>query len=199
MQRARSFLAAGLAGLAIAVLASPAAAETQTYAIDPDHTTVGFTVRHMFTNLNGQFNTFNGAIALDPETGRVSAAKGVIETASVDTRHEKRDGHLKSEDFFDVKKHPTMTFTGREFTQGPDGTEIKGDLTLLGVTKPVTFKTRFLGAGKDPWGNTRAGLTAETRINRKDYGMDFNKVLDTGGLLIGDEVDITLEIEAIAQ
>lgn len=196
MKRVRSFLVAGIALLA---LAPQALAESQTFAIDPDHTTVGFTVRHMFTNLNGQFNNFNGAVTLDPKTGQVTAAKAVVETASVDTRHEKRDGHLQSPDFFDVKKFPTMTFTGKQFKQGADGTEITGDLTLLGVTKPVTLKTRFLGAGKDPWGNVRAGLSGHTRINRKDFGMDFNKVLDTGGLLIGDEVDINIEVEAIAQ
>lgn len=196
MKRVRSFL---LAALAVLALAPQAWAESHTYVIDPDHTTVGFTVRHMFTNLNGHFNAFNGALTLDPKTGRISAVKAVVETASVDTRHEKRDGHLRDTDFFNVKKYPTMTFTGREFKQGAKGTQITGDLTLLGVTRPVTFQARFLGAGKDPWGNVRAGLTAHARINRKDFGMDFNKVLDTGGLLIGDEVDITLDVEAIAQ
>jgi polyisoprenoid-binding protein YceI len=196
MKRVRSFLVAGIAVLA---LASPALAESQTFKIDPDHTTVGFTVRHMFTKLNGQFDDFSGAIAMDPKTGAITAVKGVVETASVDTDHEKRDGHLRSEDFFDVKKWPTMTFTGKEFKQGPDGMEITGDLTLRGVTKPVTLKTEFLGAGKDPWGNTRAGLSGHARINRKDFGMDFNKVLDTGGLLIGDQVDINIEVEAIAE
>jgi polyisoprenoid-binding protein YceI len=185
--------------MAVLALASVASAEPGTFKIDPDHTNVGFSVRHMFSNLNGRFGAFDGAVTLDPKTGQVTAAKGVIQTASVDTRHEKRDGHLKSPDFFDVAKYPTMTFTGKSFKQGPDGTEITGDFTLRGVTKPVTFKTKFLGAGPDPWGKTRAGLTAHARINRKDYGMDFNKVLDTGGLLIGDEVDINLEIEAIQQ
>jgi len=194
MTRIRTALLAALTAVA---LATPAWAEVHTFQIDPDHTTVGFNVRHMFTNLHGQFNSFNGTFQLDPKTGAVSAAKAVIETASVDTDHEKRDGHLKSEDFFNVEKFPAMTFTGKVFKQVDGGTEITGDFTLLGVTKPLTLKAKFLGAGADPWGNTRAGLTATGRIDRKDFGMDFNKVLDTGGLLIGDEVDITLEVEAV--
>jgi len=194
MTRIRTAL---LAALATVALASPAWAEVHTYQIDPDHTNVDFTVRHMFTNLNGRFDSFNGTFVLDPKTGAVTAAKGVVETASVDTRHEKRDGHLKSPDFFNVEKFPAMTFTGKVFKQVEGGTEITGDFTLLGVTKPLTLKAKFLGAGADPFGNTRAGLTATGRINRKDFGMDFNKVLDSGGLLIGDEVDITLQVEAI--
>lgn len=186
-----------LATLTAVALATPAWAEVHTYQIDPDHTNVGFTVRHMFTNLEGRFDSFNGTFQLDPKTGAVTAAKGVIETTSVDTHHEKRDGHLKSPDFFNVEKYPAMTFTGKVFKQVKGGTEVTGDLTLLGVTKPVTLKTKFLGAGADPFGNTRAGLSATGRINRKEFGMDFNKVLDTGGLLIGDEVEINLEVEAI--
>lgn len=195
----KSVRTALFAVLAVLVLAPQAMAESKTYQIDPDHSNMGFTVRHMFSNLEGRFGSFSGAVTLDPKTGQVTAAKGVIETASVDTRHEKRDGHLKSEDFFDVKKYPTMTFTGTSFKQTPEGTEVTGNLTLHGVAKPVTFNTKFLGAGKDPFGNERMGLSAHARINRKDFGMEFNKVLDNGGLLIGDEVDINLEIEGIAK
>lgn len=196
MKRIRTAL---LAVITVLALAPQAMAETKTYTIDPDHSNMGFTVRHMFSNLEGRFGTFSGAISLDPKTGQVTAAKGVIETASVDTRHAKRDGHLKSPDFFDAAKYPTMTFTGKTFKPGKDGTEITGDFTLRGVTKPVTFTTKFLGAGPDPWGNQRMGLSAHARINRKDFGVDFNKVLDSGGLLIGDEVDIDLEIEGISK
>ena len=186
-----------LAGLMLMGAASAAQAETKTFVIDDTHTTVGFTVRHMFTNLKGVFHHFSGALELDTKNGTVAAGKGVVEIASVDTGHEKRDGHLQSPDFFNVEKYPTMTFVVKQSRKVGDDLEISGDFTLLGVTKPVTFKGRFLGVGNDPWGNTRAGLTASTRINRKDYGMDFNKVLDTGGLLIGDQVDINLEIEAV--
>jgi polyisoprenoid-binding protein YceI len=187
-----------LGAIAAFLMLVPAAhAEMKTFMIDADHTTVGFSVRHMFTNLNGSFGSFSGAITLDAKNGIIGAGKVVVETDSVDTNHAKRDGHLKDEDFFNVKKFPTMTFVIHQSRMIGDSQEVTGELTLLGITKSVVFKTKFLGVGKDPWGNTRAGLTAHTRINRKDFGMDFNKVLDSGGLLIGDQVDITLEIEAI--
>jgi polyisoprenoid-binding protein YceI len=199
MTRIRTALVAGLTalGMTALLLATPARAEVHTYQIDADHTDVGFTVRHMFTKLHGRFDTVSGAFQLDPTTGKVSAAKGVVETKSVDTHHEKRDGHLRSPDFFDADKYPTLTFTGKVFKPVKDGTEITGDLTMRGVTKTVTFKTQFLGAAADPFGNTRASISATTRVNRKDFGIDFNKVLDNGGLLIGDDVDIDLEIEGI--
>lgn len=199
MRKVLGALAVAVFGTFLGPMTAPPAAraEVHTYVVDPDHTTVGFSVRHMFTNLHGQFNRFNGTLQLDPKTGQVSAVKAVVESASVDTDHEKRDDHLRSEDFFNVKKFPAMTFTGKVFKPVDGGTEITGDFTLLGVTKTLTLKAKFLGAGADPFGNTRAGLTASGRINRKDFGMEFNKVLDTGGLMIGDEVDIILEVEAI--
>ncbi len=178
-------------------LALTTTAQAATYMIDADHTRVGFTVRHMFTNLSGSFKTFSGSMQMDTKAGTISAIKAVVETASVDTHHQKRDSHLRDADFFDVKKHPSMTFTGKQFKKSGGKIEVTGDFTLLGVTRPVTFTTEILGEGKDPWGNVRAGLTAYAKINRKDFGMDFNKVLDTGGLLIGEEVTIVLEIEAI--
>lgn len=191
----RNTFLAVLAGLFL--VAAPAHAELKTFAIDKDHTTVGFSVRHMFANTTGRFNSFDGAITMDPSNGVIGSGKAVIETASVDTRHEKRDGHLKSPDFFNVEKFPTMTFVITQSRLVGDSLDVTGELTLLGVTKPVTLKAKFLGVGKDPWGNTRAGITANGRINRKDFGMDFNKVLDSGGLLIGDEVDLNLEVELI--
>jgi polyisoprenoid-binding protein YceI len=199
MTRIRTALVAGLTalGMSALLLATPARAEVHTYQIDPDHTDVGFTVRHMFTNLHGRFDSFSGAFDLDPTNGAITAAKGVVETKSVDTRNEKRDGHLQSPDFFDAQKFPTLTFTGKVFKPVAGGTEITGDLTMRGVTKTVTFTTKFLGAAKDPFGNTRASISATTRVNRKDFGIDFNKVLDNGGLLIGDDVDIDLEVEGI--
>jgi len=198
MTRTRAALLAALTAMTTTLaLGAPAWAETHTYQIDPDHTDVGFTVRHMFTNLHGRFDSFSGAFDLDPTTGAVTAAKGVAETKSVDTRNEKRDGHLKSPDFFDAEKFPALTFTGKVFKKTADGTDITGDLTMRGVTKAVTFKAKFLGAAKDPFGNTRASLSATTRVNRQDFGIKFNKVLDNGGLMIGDDVDIELEVEAI--
>jgi len=186
-----------LTGLLMLAMVPVAHAEMKTFTIDAGHTSVGFSVRHMFTNLTGQFGSFNGAITLDTKTGIIGAGKVVVETQSVDTRHEKRDKHLRSEDFFNVAKYPAITFVIHQSRMTGATQEVTGAFTLLGVTKAVVFETKFLGVGNDPWGNTRAGLTAHARINRKDFGMDFNKMLDTGGLLIGDMVDITLEIEAI--
>ncbi len=195
----RKTVMALLAGLMMMGAAGAAHAEMKTYKIDADHTTVGFTVRHMFTNQKGVFRKFSGAIQLDAKNGIIGAGKVVVETASVDTGHAKRDGHLRSPDFFNVKKYPAMTFVIHQSRKIGSDLEVTGELTLLGVSKVITLKGRFLGVGKDPWGNVRAGLTAHTRINRKEFGMDFNKMLDTGGLLIGDQVDINLEVEAIQQ
>lgn len=198
MTRTRAALLAALTIVTTtAALGAPAWAEPHTYQIDADHTNVGFSVRHMFTNLHGTFDTVSGSFELDPTTGAVTGAKGVAETKSVDTRNQKRDDHLRSPDFFDAQKFPALTFTGKVFKTVDGGTDITGDLTMRGVTKTVTFKTKFLGAAKDPFGNTRASLSATTRVNRKDFGIDFNKVLDNGGLLIGDDVDLNLEVEAI--
>ena len=177
-------------------VATAAQAEMATFKLDPDHTTVGFKIRHMFSNVQGNFAKFDGAFQLDPKTGMVGGINGAVETASVNTQHVKRDGHLRNPDFFDVEKHPTMSFKSKDVKKVGDHMEVSGDLTLKGITKPVVFKVEFLGVGSDPWGRVSAGLTATTRIDRKDFGMDFNKVLDTGGLLLGDKVDIILEIEA---
>ncbi|MDH4228552.1 MAG: YceI family protein [Nitrospirota bacterium] len=184
--------------LAMGLLAAPVAnAKDVEFMIDPGHTTVGFTVKHMFSNTTGRFDDFSGTLSLDPKTGVLSAVKGVVKTASVNTNHEKRDGHLKSPDFFNVEKIPTMTFVGKTFRQDGKKQVVTGDFTLLGVTKSVTWEIEFLGVGADPWGGTRAGFTATTTIDRKDYGMTFNKVLDNGGLLVGEEVSLRLDIEAM--
>ena len=119
--------------------------------------------------------------------------------ASIDTGDEGRDGHLRTNDFFDVETFPTMTFTSTGITGSGSDYELHGDLTIRGVTKPVTFELEVGGVGKDPWGNTRAGFTATTSINRKDFGMEYNAVLETGGILIGDKVSIELDIEATLQ
>ncbi|MFQ5509379.1 MAG: YceI family protein [Leptospirillia bacterium] len=184
--------------LAMALLASPAAwAEVATFQIDPDHSTVGFKVRHMMSFTTGQFRNFQGGILMDAATGKVSGAKVVIDAASVDTNHEKRDKHLRDTDFFNVEKFPTLTFTAKDFKQSGNNLAVAGELTMLGETRPVTLQGRYLGSGIDPWGNGRVGFTLISRVDRKDFGMVFNKVLDNGGLLIGEVVDIQLDIEAI--
>jgi polyisoprenoid-binding protein YceI len=170
-----------------------------TWALDAAHSSVGFTVRHMMVSkVRGRFTDYTADIvtAEDPLRSTVNAT---IQMASIDTGDEGRDGHLRTNDFFDIEEFPTMTFTSTGITgSGPDY-ELTGDLTIKGVTKPVTFDLEFGGVGKDPWGNTRAGFTLTGTINRKDFGMAYNAVLETGGIMVGEKVSIELDIEATLQ
>jgi polyisoprenoid-binding protein YceI len=175
-------------------------AEMAKWNLDHDHSTVGFQVAHMVVSkTNGKFTDYSGVVKMDPEAEEFKTIDAVIQTASVTTDHQKRDEHLRSPDFFDVQKFPTMTFTMRSYTKTGDDYTAVGDLTLLGVTKEITLVGTFNGVAQDPWGNTRAGFTAAGTINRKDFGMKFSKLLDNGGMLVGDEVRIILEIEAIKE
>ena len=178
-----------------------ATAATERYNVDLDHSIVGFSVAHMVVSkTTGRFTDYAGFIEMDPEARTVKALEAVIKTASVNTNHEKRDAHLKNPDFFNVEKFPTMIFKMKSYEKHGDTYAAKGDLTLLGITKEVVLTGTFNGVvPKDPWGNTRAGFTAEGKINRKDFGMNWSKALDNGGLVVGDEVTIKLEIECIKQ
>ncbi len=178
-----------------------APAATERYNVDLDHTIIGFSVAHMVVSkTTGRFTDYTGFIEMDPDAKTVKAIEAVIKTASVNTNHEKRDTHLRSPDFFDVEKFPTMTYKMKSFEKKGDRYEAKGDLTLHGITKEIVLTGNFNGVvPKDPWGNTRAGFTAEGKINRKDFGMNWSKVLDNGGLVVADEVGIRLEIECIKQ
>jgi polyisoprenoid-binding protein YceI len=186
---------------AVMVAASDVQAATERYNVDLDHSIVGFSVAHMVVSkTTGRFTDYSGFIEMDPEAKTVKALEAVIKTASVNTNHEKRDAHLKNPDFFNVEKFPTMTWKMKSYEKQGDKYAAKGDLTLLGVTKEVVLTGTFNGVvPKDPWGNTRAGFTAEGKINRKDFGMNWSKTLDNGGLVVGDEVTIKLEIEVIKQ
>ncbi len=186
---------------AVMVAAPDARAATERYNVDLDHSIVGFSVAHMVVSrTTGRFTDYAGFIEMDPGSQTVKAIEAVIKTASVNTNHEKRDTHLKTPDFFNVEKFPTMTWKMRSYEKHGDKYVAKGDLTLLGVTKEIALTGTFNGViPKDPWGNTRAGFTAEGKINRKDFGMNWSKALDNGGLVVGDEVDIRLEIECIKQ
>jgi polyisoprenoid-binding protein YceI len=162
--------------------------------IDPSHSEVGFTVRHLMTKVRGQFEKFEGKIT----TGTAltdTKAEATIDLNSVNTRDEQRDGHLRSGDFFDVEKSGPMTFSSLSF----DGSTAKGNLTIKGVTNEVELDVEFLGIDADPWGNSRIGFEASTEINRKDFGVDFNIPLDGGKLLVGDKVSITLSIQAVLE
>ncbi|MCC2640176.1 MAG: uncharacterized protein K0S45_589 [Nitrospira sp.] len=173
-------------------------AEMARYDVDLEHSIVGFTVSHMvISKTTGRFKDYGGFIEMDPEAGTVKAIEATIKTASVDTNHEKRDAHLRTPDFFEVEKYPTMTFKMKSYKKTGGGYSAVGDLTLRGVTKEITLVGDLNGVTKDPWGNTRAGFTAEGKVNRKDFGMVWNKGLDGGGLIVGDEVSIKLEIECI--
>ncbi|HZC67014.1 MAG TPA: YceI family protein [Nitrospirales bacterium] len=192
--------------LAVAASVSFATADargaTERYNVDPDHSIVGFSVVHMVVSkTTGRFKDYTGFIEMDPEAKTVKAIEAVIKTASIDTNHVKRDTHLRSPDFFNVEKYPTMTWKMKSYDKVGDNQYLtKGDLTLLGVTKEVVLTGTLNGVvPKDPMGNTRAGFTAHGKINRQDFGMKWNKVLDNGGLVVGDDVDINLEIEVIKQ
>ena len=168
-----------------------------TWTIDPVHSDVGFSIRHMMVSkVRGKFNQFAGQLVTgdDPLGSSVSA---IIELTSVDTGNADRDNHVRSGDFFDVATHPTMTFTS--VAVRPDGRDfiLDGDLTLRGVTKPVSLALELGGFGPDPYGGTRAGFTASGEILRSDFGVDFNAVIESGGVILSDKVAITLEIEAV--
>lgn len=177
-----------------------ALAEMARWNLDHDHTTIGFQVKHMvISKTNGKFLEYTGFVEMDPESKKFKTIEAVIQTKSVFTDHQKRDDHLRSPDFFDAKTFPTMTYKMKSYEQTGDSYTAKGDLTLRGVTKEITLVGTFNGVAEDPWGNLRAGFTAEGTLNRKDFGMKFSKMLDNGGLMVGDEVKLKLEIEVIRE
>ncbi|MDP3702962.1 MAG: YceI family protein [Candidatus Omnitrophota bacterium] len=179
-------------------IAPPAGATT--YAIDKDHTTVGFKIRHLFSNVQGSFNQFDGNFTYVPGTPEQWTVTATIQASSIDTNVEKRDQHLRSKDFFDVEQFSTIEFASTEVTDAtPSSAKLHGLLTIHGVQKPVVLDLALHGEGKDPWGNVRSGFTAKTSINRKDYGLAWNQTLETGRLLVGEEVEIVLEVEGLAQ
>jgi polyisoprenoid-binding protein YceI len=163
-----------------------------TWTIDPSHSDVSFTVRHLMSKVRGQFTKFEGTLTTG-DSIHDTVASATIDLTSVDTREEQRDAHLRSADFFDVENHGSMNFATTSF----DGEKATGDLTLKGVTRPVELDVQFLGFGSDPWGGTRAGFEATTEINRKDFGVTFNIPLDGGKVVVGDKIKIELAIEAV--
>jgi polyisoprenoid-binding protein YceI len=175
-----------------------AGAEMARWDLDPDHSIIEFRVAHMVVSKTaGRFMDYSGVVEMDAEAQQFKTIEATINTASVNTNHEKRDAHLRNADFFDVEKHPAMTYKMKSYKKTGEGYTALGDLTLHGVTKEITLVGTFNGVSKDPWGNTRAGFTAEGKVNRKDFGMVWNKTLDTGGFVVGDEVNIRLDIECI--
>ena len=168
-----------------------------TWTIDPVHSEVSFTVRHlMLSKVRGTFRTFSGQLTVNEDL-QASSVTAEIEMDSIDTRDQTRDNHLRTKDFFEVEKYPTMTYRSTGVRADGEDYVVDGELTLHGVTRPVSLGLEFGGVGPDPYGGTRAGFSASTVINRNDYGVDIKMLMDGGGVVVGDKVNIHLEIEAV--
>ena len=183
---------------ALALSASIATAAPQAFVVDKGHSEASFKVRHMLGKVPGRFDEFEGRILLEPAKLETSSVEFHIRAASIDTDLPDRDKHLRSGDFFDVENHPEIVFKSESIKRaGKDLYEVTGILSIRGVEKRITLPVAYLGQTRDPWGNERAGFSTAVTLNRKDFGMVWNKALDQGGFLLGDEVWVTLEIEAV--
>lgn len=191
MPHRKSPFVAAIAAAALLGLTSMAQAAPATWTIDPNHSNVTFTIRHFFSKVTGSFTKFSGKIVYDPANLSASSAQAEIDAASIFTANEKRDGHLKSADFFDVEKFPKLTFQSTKVTPQGDKLIIEGNLTMHGVTKPVTLEGAMLGSGPD-----KAGFEASGKLDRKEYGIIWNRVADQGGAMLGDDVTIQIAVEA---
>jgi polyisoprenoid-binding protein YceI len=183
-----------------AVTGTPQGKQQTEWLIDPAHSAAHFSVRHlMISNVRGEFGKVSGTAVIDATDPTRSSVEVTIETQSINTREPQRDEHLRSADFLDVANHPTMKFKSTKISAaGADHLKVTGDLTIRGITKQVTFDVEGPTASvKDGWGNVRAGVTASAKINRKDFGMEFNALTETGGLVVAHEVSITIEAELI--
>jgi polyisoprenoid-binding protein YceI len=185
-----------MAVLAAAMAVGSPALAAETYQLDKAHSTVGFQVRHIFTMVGGSFQDFSGTVGIDRARPEASSVEFSIQAASIFTNEPKRDEHLKSPDFFDTAKHPTITFKSTAVKPAANNVfEVTGDLTMRGVTRQVTLPVTFLGEARDPWGNEKVGFEIATVLNRKDFGINWNKALDQGGVLVGDEVKVQISVQ----
>jgi polyisoprenoid-binding protein YceI len=185
---------------AAAVLATLAALplQAESYKIDPGHSEVGFTIRHLVSNVRGRFNDFSGTVDMDPKAPQKGSVEFSIKATSIDTANPDRDKHLRTADFFDVEKYPEITFKSESVkAAGKNKYDVTGTLTMHGVSKKVTLPVTFLGEAKDPWGNTRAGFETSTKLDRKAYGIVWNKAVDNGGVLLGDDVNVSINLETV--
>lgn len=190
-------LTLALMALAASTYSSQALA-ADTYKIDEAHTTVGFSVKHMvITNVKGTFGEFEGTVEFDEADLTKTSASGTIKVTSIDTDNDRRDGHLRSGDFFDAENHPEIVFASKKVEKRKDGHVMIGDITIRGVTKEIEVPFEFVGKAKDQGGNDRIGLHATAEINRQDFGVSWSKTLDNGGLVAGDTVKIELDIQAV--
>jgi polyisoprenoid-binding protein YceI len=192
-----------LAAAAVLALAAAGAAPlhaAQVYKIDPVHSEVSFQVRHLVSTVTGKFEKFQGTVVMDPKDPAASKVDFQIDTSSIDTGVDKRDNHLRSQDFFYVEKYPEITFESEKVAAtGKGAYDVTGTLTMRGVAKQVTLPVKFLGTAADPWGNTRAGFSTSTTLDRQDYGINWNQALDQGGFLLGDDVTVSISLEAVQQ
>ncbi len=170
-----------------------------TWTVDPDHSVAEFSIRHMMiSTVKGSFPGLSGEITADVENLESAQAHVVIDVSTVDTRQKERDAHLRSADFFDVEKFPTITFDSQSVKKISHNVyDIEGAMTIHGVSKMLTARVEYMGTSKDPWGNTRAGFSATAELNRKDFGLQWNQALETGGVLVGDKVKMSIELETV--
>ena len=183
-----------LVKLGLASILASGALYAGTYNVDPSHSNVGFKVKHlMISNVYGNFDKFDGSFEYDEKTKTLKSLNGNISVSSVNTQNAKRDGHLKSADFFDASKYPTLTFKLDKI----DDDKAYGVLTIKGVSKNIELDFENNGTVKDPWGNQRVGLELSGKINRKDYGLNWNKTLEAGGVVVGEKVKLNIELEGI--
>lgn len=168
------------------------------WIVDPTHSTIEFSVKHMMiAKVKGSFNKFEASILANPSDLTTAEIDFTVDVASIDTRNADRDNHLRSADFFEVEKNPTLTFKSTKIVKtDEDEYDVTGNVTLNGVTQEETFSITFEGQGKDPWGNEKAGFSGKGKVKRSDYGLTYNAALETGGVLIGDQITLTIEIEA---
>ena len=187
-----------LASIAATLLLSPFAYAADTYKIDPAHTSIGFSVRHLgLSNVKGQFKEFAGVIVLDDDI--ITEASGTIQAKSVDTGVEQRDNHLRTSDFFDATNYPTITFKTKRVEMSGGQIILVADFTMRGVTKELRLPANLAGPATDPWGNLRVGLGAKTKLNRMDYGIKYHQALETGVLAVGEEVELEINAEAVKE
>ena len=169
-----------------------------TWTIDTTHASVGFSVRHMMlAKVRGHFTKWEGKIELDDANPAASSVEASIDVASIDTREAQRDGHLRSADFFDAEKYPKISFRSTKIEPKGDGYQLTGDLSMHGVTKPVRLEVENLGGGKDPWGKQRVAFAAKGQIDRREFGLVWNQALETGGVLVGEKIDVEIEVQAV--
>ena len=182
---------------AASALLAASSLTADTWTVDKGHSDASFQIRHMMSRVRGQFNDYAGTIVADPAKPEAATVEFTLKTASIDTASEGRDKDLRSANFFDVEKFPEITFKStRLASTGKDKYDVTGTLSMHGVSKEVTIPVQFLGFGKDPMGNEKAGFSTDFILNRKDYGIVWNKTLDTGGALLGDEVSVSINLEA---